>query len=60
MISDRLPSKSVYTRLHREEAMKRRNFSLALTSYERISNAGLVTPDHKISIVLLTEYTNMS
>lgn len=30
MISDRLPSKSVCTRLYREEAMKRRNLSLAL------------------------------
>ena len=40
----------------REEA-KRQG---AILSYERISNAGLVTPDHKISIVLLTEYKSMA
>lgn len=43
----------------REEA-KRQG---AVLSYERISNSGLVTPDHKltdpISIVLKTEYTSM-
>jgi len=44
----------------REEARRQG----AVLSYERISNAGLVTPDHKatdeISIVLLTEYKSMA
>jgi hypothetical protein len=44
----------------REEA-KRQG---AVVSYERISNAGLITPDHRltdeISIVLVTEYKSMA